>query len=119
MADRRPWPSAKPPEAAVSMVVARARALRRVPDTELRAFLIGMRCAIEAATDAASEVYDASDRLVAQDRELGNARAAGAKLAAARIGALLDAAAAECAAPPTRRGLKALLAQMTQAARNA
>lgn len=113
MADSRPWPSPKPPEAALSIVVERARTLRRVSDAELRAFLIGLRTAGAAAIDAADETYQIADRLTGVDRHLGNARAAGATLAAQRIGGMFDAAAAEATAPPTRRGLKALLRRLT------
>lgn len=114
MADRRPWPSAKPPEAAVSMVVQRARALRATSDPELRAFLTGLRAAHTAAVDLAEEVYETADNKVGEMRIDGYARAAGAKLAAERIGALFDAAAAEAATKPTRRGLRALLDHITR-----
>ncbi len=114
MPDRRPWPSSRPPEAAVSIVVQRARALRATSDPELRAFLTGLRAAHTAAVDAAEEIYELADAAIGADRAEANARAAGAKLAAQRIGALFDAAAAESAAPPARKGLRALLLRLTR-----
>lgn len=116
MPDRRPWPSARPPEAAVSIVVQRARALRATSDIELRAFLTGLRAAHTAAVDAAEELYEAADTRSGPDRAEGNARAAGAKLASQRIGALFDAAAAEAGSKPSRKGLRALLAHLTRRA---
>ena len=113
MPDRRPWPSARPPEAAVSIVVQRARALRATSDPELRAFLTGLRAAHTAAVDAAEEIYEVADAATGADRTEGNARAAGAKLAAQRIGALFDAATAEAGTRPSRKGLRALLARLT------
>jgi len=113
MADRRPWPSSTPPAAATSITVQRARAMARVSSAELRAFLVGLRTAQVAAEDAAEETYHAADRLSGADRAEGNARAAGAKLAARRIGALFDAAAALAEEPPPRRGLRALLARLS------
>lgn len=113
MADRRPWPSARPPEAAVSITAQRARALRATSDPELRAFLTGLRVAHTAAVDAAEETYEAADNLAGADRAEGNARAAGAKLAAARIGHLFDAAVDAAGAKPSRASLRALLAKLT------
>ncbi len=109
MADRRPWPSSKPPEEAVSIAVKRARALKRVSSTELQAFLVGLRTALVAAEDLAEETYHMADAAIGDQRAAGVARAGGNKAAAARIGALFDAAAAEAAAPPTRRGIRKLL----------
>lgn len=116
MPDRRPWPSAKPPEAALSIVQQRARALRATSDPELRAFLTGLRAAHTAAVDLAEEIYDVADAAIGADRTEGLARAAGAKLAAQRIGGLFDAAAAVSPAPPPRRGLRELLRRLTGSA---
>lgn len=113
MADRRPWPSSKPPAGAVSIVVTRARALRATSDPELRAFLTGLRIAHTAAVDAAEETYELADATLGDARREGFARAAGAKLAAERIGALFDAAAAEGATTSPKRGLRALLRKLT------
>lgn len=113
MADRRPWPSTRPPDAALSIVAARAKALRATSDPELRAFLTGLRAAHTAAVDAAEEVYDVADRMIGADRAEGFARAAGAKLAAQRIGALFDAAVtAGGASAPPKRGIRAMLRRL-------
>lgn len=109
MADRRPWPSARPPESTVAVMVTRARALGAVKSPEVRYFLMGMRAAQTAAEDIAEEVYNAADRLEGPDRAEGFARAAGAKLAAHRIGRLFDVAAGEDANPPAKRSVRLVL----------
>lgn len=115
MADRRPWPAVRPPEAALSIAAQRARAYRATSDAELRAFLTGMRLAHTAAVDLAEEVYEVADGAVGDLRAEGNARAAGVKLAADRIGALFDATAREGGVKPGRKGLRAMLRALTGA----
>lgn len=111
MADRRPWPSSKPPEEAVSIAVKRARALKRVSSPELHAFLVGLRTAQVAAEDLAEETYGVADAATDEQRAKGMARAGGNKAAAARIGALFDAVIAEAMVPgpPSRRGIRKLM----------
>jgi len=95
------------------MVVQRARMLRATSDRELKAFLTGLRCAQTAAVNAAEELYDVADSATGGDRQQGNGRAAGAKLVSERIGALFDAAARATETKPSRKGFRALLAQLT------
>lgn len=112
MPDLRPWPSAKPSAAALSMAAERAAFHRRATSAEARAFLRGIQMAQAAAVTAAEELYDEADQRDAEGRREGNARAAGAKLAAARIDALLVAAAEVAGPAPSRRGAKALLKKL-------
>lgn len=113
MADRRPWPSSKPPEEAVSIAMKRARALKRVSSAEIQAYLAGLRTAQVAAEDLAEETYGVADAATGELRAEAVARAGGSKAAATRIDAIFDAAAAEAAAPPTRRGIRKLIKHLT------
>lgn len=113
MADRRPWPSSKPPEEAVSIAVKRARALKRVSSAEVQAFLVGLRTAQVAAEDLAEETYSVADAATGDRRAEAVSRAGGIKAAAARIGALFDATGVEAPAPPTRRGIRKLIQHLT------
>ncbi len=94
------------------MAAERAAFHRRATSAEARAFLRGIQMSHAAAVTAAEDIYLEADQRDADGRREGNARAAGAKLAAARIDALLVAAGDACGLSPSRKGTKALVKKL-------
>jgi hypothetical protein len=116
MADRRPWPIPARP-AAERLRASTMRAERyQGTHAEMNAFLRGLQLAEAACLDVVDSVYERADAAAADDRANLNRAAAGAKTCASHIAGIVDHVSHLAAAPPTRHGVKALVARLRPAA---